>query len=128
MAVALCGITVGTYAQITGNELAAKAQQFAEEVFADAVQYTQPQYIDLYKNTLTRFEIIIESPLPGETYPKLSGLSLINKYNQQLQNNWQSFNPEQFNPMKYQFNLNAGEDIKYRVDNTDYVIVIHPAQ
>jgi len=127
MAATLCGITVGSYAQITGNELADKAQQFAEEVFADAVQYTQPQYINLYKNTLNRFEVIVEAPLTGETYPKLSGVSLVDKYNQQLQNDWQSFNPEQFNPMKYRFNLNAGEDVKYRVDNTDYVIVIHPA-
>ncbi len=127
MTVLLLCITAASYAQ-SGNDLAAKAQQFANEVFADAVQYTQPEYIDMYKKILSRIEITVEAPFSGESYPKLSGLPLIDKYNQQLQNDWQSFNPEQFNPMKYLFNLNAGEDVKYRVDNTNYVIVIHPAQ
>jgi hypothetical protein len=72
-----------------------------------------------------RIEIKQEPISFNEKYTKLSEVPLNNKYNPALTKDG-SFNVESFNPLKYQMNFYAKTTIVYRVDNTEYLIVIKP--
>lgn len=67
---------------------------------------------------------IVESPVIVEDkYTKLSTIPLLNKYNPNLTRD-AVFNPNTFNPLKYNLNFFTTEVQIYRIDNTDYIIVI----
>lgn len=96
----------------------AKAQEFANQ---------NPDWLrsmnDFIQNRVKIIQIM-QDPV-NEKYPKLSGLKLINKYNAALQRD-DAFDPAHFNPLKYDFVFSAKTKQVYRVDQTDYVIVIEP--
>lgn len=58
-------------------------------------------------------------------YKKLSGLALYDLYNENLERD-KVFNPLTFNPFKYDFSLYSKTTEAYRVEGTDYLIVIYP--
>ncbi len=101
-----------------------------QEVYADKTQQMVMNYPDLLK-TLTDLVQnrvkIVKIPLDEvhEKYLKLSQVALLNKYNPNLQRD-AFFDPETFNPLKYDFITSAKTKMVYRVDNTDYLIVIEP--
>jgi hypothetical protein len=108
----------------------ANAQQVnakIQEVYGDKTQeiaQNDPERIkflnDLWDNRIK----IIESPIVGEDkYTKLSSVPLLNKYNTNLKRDL-IFDPANFNPLKYSMNFFTSEVQIYRVDNTDYLIVI----
>lgn len=70
---------------------------------------------------------VVEMPVVGvDKYPRLSAIPLLNKYNSNLSRD-KVFNPENFNPLKYQLNFFPKSSAAiYRIDGTDYVIVIEP--
>ncbi len=72
-----------------------------------------------------RFEIVEEIPFAGEKISKLSDMPLFNKYNQNLRRD-EVFDKNNFNVLKY--NLEFFTDFRkaYRVDDTNYIIVINP--
>jgi len=96
----------------------AKAQEFASQ---------NPDWLksltDFIQNRVTISQIA-EDPV-HDKYPKLSELKLINKYNPDLQRDM-VFDPAHFNPLKYDFVFSAKTKQVYRVDHTDYVIVVEP--
>lgn len=95
-----------------------KAQEFANQ---------NPDWLksmtDFIENRV-KISQITEDPV-HEKYHKLSELKLINKYNPDLQRDV-VFDPAHFNPLKYDFVFSAKTKQVYRVDHTDYVIVIEP--
>jgi hypothetical protein len=100
-----------------------------QEVYADKTQElvgNDPARLDFLNDLLDNRINIIESELtPTDKYTKLSSVTLLNKYNSSLTRD-AVFDPLTFNPLKYNFPLSASKTIIYRVDNTDYLIVIHP--
>jgi hypothetical protein len=62
---------------------------------------------------------------PGEKIPKLSSMPLFNKYNPNLKRD-EVFDAATFNVLKYNLHFFAQYTQMYRIDNTDYVIVILP--
>lgn len=96
----------------------AKAQEFANQ---------NPDWLrtmDDFIHNRVKISQLAEDPL-HEKYPKLSGLKLMNKYNPDLQRD-AVFDPAHFNPLKYDFAFSAKTRQVYRVDHTDYVIVVEP--
>ena len=55
-------------------------------------------------------------------YPLLSSVNLFNIYNKNLVR--PHFDKEKFNPFIYNFNFGSKSELIYRVDNSDYIIVI----
>lgn len=96
----------------------AKAQEFANQ---------NPDWLrsmeDFIQNRVKVSQIVAD-PV-NDKYPKLSELKLINKYNPDLQRD-AVFDPAHFNPLKYDFVFSAKTKQVYRVDHTDYVIVVEP--
>jgi len=77
---------------------------------------------DLLDNRIT----ILESPRSSEEkYHKLSESAIVNKYNQTLIRDT-TFNIENFNPLKYDLIFSSKKTEVYRIDNTDFIIVIQP--
>jgi hypothetical protein len=108
-------------------ELQAKTKAYADEVFAECMQYTSPLHLESYKEYLSRVSIETRAYNSGETYIPLSTILFKNKCNLlMVRDNAQNFNPQNFNPLKYFFNFETKTEMVYRVDNTAYVIVIHP--
>ncbi len=120
-----------TFALIAlANVSDASAQQVnakIQEVYGDKTQeiaQNDPERIKLLNDLLDNRIKIIESPIVGEDkYTKLSNVPLLNKYNTNLKRDL-TFDPANFNPLKYSMNFFTSEAQIYRVDNTDYLIVI----
>jgi hypothetical protein len=55
-------------------------------------------------------------------YPLLSTVSVFDVFNNLIET--PLFNKETFNPLIYNFNFNSKSRLIYRVDNTNYLIVI----
>lgn len=97
---------------------ASKAQEFASQ---------NPDWLKIMNDFIqNRVKItrVAFDPL-HDKYVKLSEVKLVNKYNPSLQRDV-AFDPVSFNPLKYDFIVSAKTTQVYRVDNTDYVIVIEP--
>lgn len=108
----------------------ANAQQVnakIQEVYGDKTQelvINDPIRLDFLNDLLDNRIQIIESPLnDNEKEPKLSSIELLNKYNPALKRDV-DFDPLSFNPLKYNFNFFPKAASVYRVDNTNYLIVI----
>lgn len=117
------------FAQSTETDaaLTARAQAYADEVYLDCNQYAAPEYVTKYAAILGRIEIKTEAISADETYIPLSTVGLKNKCNNSLERDTElTFNPENFNPFKYHLSFHKSVDVTYRVDNTVYLIVIHP--
>jgi hypothetical protein len=128
----LVGVALGVNAQVASPSdpaIVAKAQTYAQEVYNDQTVYMSPQHMLVYQEWLSRVEIKTVPQSPSETYTLLSTVGLKNKYNPGLQrDNAQNFNPASFNPFKYFFEFETKADKTYRVDQTNYVILIHAKQ
>lgn len=119
--------SIGASAQQFNNTvLAAKAALFTTEVTGTSTQYATASHISVNAQLLSRVEIKTQVVQANETFKKLSQLQVVDKYVPTLTNDAGNFNPNTFNPLKYFMNFTAGVTTTYRVDNTNYVIVIHP--
>lgn len=114
--------------------LFANAQQSIDpriqELYGDKTQEmvgNDPVRLNFLTNFLEkRFEIIkTDNNKLDDKSIKLSTVVLLNKYNPTLQRDEQ-FDPETFNPLKYNLDFTTTLTKVYRVDNTDYIIVIKP--
>lgn len=122
---ACCGSNAQTTAT-SDQQLNVKTKNYAEEVYKDYAAYTSPTHLALYEENLSRVEVKTMPAASTENYTLLSSVDLKNKYNPQLtRDNAGNFNPSQFNALKYLFDFYPKQDKTYRVDNTQYLIVIH---
>jgi len=99
-----------------------------KEVFADSYQayiLSNPARLKRYKNLLrNRIEILkLDKKRDQKECPLLSQVALFNFFNENLKRDV-AFNKESFNPLKYNFNILNKGNILYRIDNTDYFILI----
>lgn len=99
------------------------------EVYGSKIQelvINEPQHLERLNDLLDNRIKIIESPLSSEEKNvKLSQIALLNKYNASLSRD-AVFDPLNFNPLKYDLNFFPKSTAVYRVDNTNYLIVIQP--
>ncbi len=98
------------------------------EVFGDQIGLilNEPQRLkDLNALLFERYEILNAPIEKDEKFVKLSEVPLFNIYNSDLKRDV-VFNKETFNILKYDMRFFAKTDIVYRIDNTDFLIVIHP--
>lgn len=103
------------------------AKKFTVEVYANT-EYAGPKYIEHNQSLLARTIIKKITSNPPAQYTNLSTVKLIDKYNAVERENASNFNPSTFNPLKYDLNYysKTTEPIFYRVDHTDYYIIINP--
>lgn len=112
-----------------GNYTTDQINNFVREVFADQSD------VLVFKSTsgrqalivgfLDRFQIINKSQYKDKQYRLLSSIPLVNKYNPNLRRD-AAVSPATFNPLKYAFPMSSTKKEIFRVDATDYVIIIEP--
>ena len=94
------------------------------EVYGNYAQQLTPEQMAWTQTKLQRSEVHLLPFSASEQYPKLSSLSVINKYVPSLVMD-SVFDPTHINPLKYTIDFyNTQEDLIYRIDNTDYVLFI----
>ncbi|HEX8562839.1 MAG TPA: hypothetical protein VF676_07665 [Flavobacterium sp.] len=107
----------------------ASVDQRIVEVFGDQLQQLvlndALRLRDLNAILFERYEITEVPYSNDEKYTKLSEVPLFNFYNPGLVRDT-AFDRDTFNILKYDMRFFAKSDIIYRVDNTNYIIVIHP--
>lgn len=117
-----------SYGSNVDAPLNAKERAQLEEVYGDKLNeyvLSKPQRLKDIKHLL-RNRIAykrIPNPHDQKPCPLLSEISLFKNYVLDLKRD-PIFNPQTFNPLKYQFNFYARGTYMYRVDNTDYFIII----
>jgi len=99
-----------------------------KEVFANDYQtyiLNNPTHLKRYKNLLrNRIEILkLDKKRDQKECPLLSQVALFNFYNENLKRN-AVFNKNSFNPLKYNFNFFSKGNLLYRIDNTDFFVLI----
>ena len=109
-----------------------KAQQIDSKILevlgnrAQEILQSDPQRISLLTDLLNnRIKIIEVVSSEEEKYPKLSSVGILNKYNTDLKRDV-VFDPNNFNALKYNLNFFSTKKEIYRVDDTNYLIVIEP--
>jgi len=111
------------------NTIAQQVNSKIQEVYGDKTQQivqNEPERIIALNDLLDNRIKIVVSPVVGEDkYTKLSSVELLNKYNPNLKRD-EGFDPNNFNALKYNMNFFNSQAVVYRVDNTDYIIVIKP--
>jgi hypothetical protein len=100
-------------------------QRFIEEVFGANINKDSQHYKNLLM--LLRERVLFSNVVldQDEKFPKLSQQPLFNKYNEEITRDT-NFDHSSFNVLKYDLNFFSPHTKVYRIDNTDWLIIIHP--
>lgn len=110
--------------QLNPEEIANRISQ----VYGNDFVLNNPTLVTALGEVMTqRIEYRVVEQNPDEKYVLLSSFLLNTKVNQALQGvNPESFNVNTFNPLAYLIEFFSNKAQMIRIDNTDYVMVIHP--
>uniref|UniRef100_UPI00404AFF6C hypothetical protein n=1 Tax=Gelidibacter sp. TaxID=2018083 RepID=UPI00404AFF6C len=110
-------------APLTAKELAQIKEVYGDKTQSDVLNH--PQRVKDFKHLLRNRVEIREIPSTENQKPclLLSEVSLFDSNVPNLTRD-KTFNPETFNPLKYNFNFFARGGYMYKVDNTNYFIII----
>lgn len=110
-------------APLNNNELKQLQEVYGEKL--EEYVLSKPQRLKDIKHLLrNRIEIkMISNPRDQKKSILLSEVPLFNYYVKDLKRDT-SFNPQSFNPLKYLLNFYSRESHMYRVDNTNYFILV----
>ncbi len=101
--------------------------KFHNEVYGNSEYVLTPEREKLYLQQLDKVIFIKQPFVENENYKLLSSVLKMDKYNPNLNYDVSNFNYQLFNPLKYNFNYYIKVNQFFRVDNTDYVIMINSA-
>lgn len=95
---------------------------FFEQVHLGSEYKLTPEIEILYTNYLSRIVILTKENDDSEKYPLLSNVSRVNKYNANLK--YEFIDLISFNPLMYHFDYSKNINQFFRIDNTDFIIMI----
>ena len=124
---ALLVSVVGNLFAQDGNYFKSKTRTYANAVFQDCMMYATDQYIPTYEEWMSRVELKKADKAASANLPALSSVEIKGKCNTSLYGTTKNFSVEQFNPLQYFFNFYSKKELTYRIDNSDYIVIIHPA-
>lgn len=100
--------------------------QKIEEVYGASFMNDNPTLVQSFSKLLEERIKYVQTPeIENEKYPKISSLGLQNKNNQGLTVDT-VFDESTFNPLKYGIQMFAPTKQVYRIDNTDFLMLIEP--
>jgi len=110
-----------------GNYFKSRTRTYANEVFQNCMMYATDQYMPTYEEWMSRVEVKQVDKSALQSYPALSTLPIKEKCNNFLLTEPKKFTVEQFNPLKYFFDFYSKKEMTYRIDNSSYIVIIHPS-
>ncbi|MBS7786643.1 hypothetical protein KIH23_04985 [Flavobacterium sp. CYK-55] len=106
-------------------------EHFIREVYAESAEglFFKNNSLRLKYTTdfLQRVHIVLNPKYKNSKLPLLSSIALVNDYNPNLKREL-VFDPNSFNPLKYDFAMFNKSRLIVVVDQTDYAIVIEPSK
>lgn len=124
----LCTLTTQVFSQIEANEnlnlLHPLTGQFANEVYLNCPEYLGNAFLEQYSQQISRVQIFENTTSETPEFSYLSEIPLNNKCNNLIERDELNFDPQNFNPLKYQFNFALEIDQNFIVNNTKYIIHI----
>lgn len=110
-------------APLNSNELKMLKEAYADKL--DDYVLSKPQRLKDFKNLLRNRIVIkkISNITNSSKYKTLSQAGLFDAYNKNLSLDT-SYNPNTFNPLKYNLQFFGRGSAMYKIDNTDYFIII----
>ncbi len=94
------------------------------EVYGSYVNEMTTEQLQWQQNILQRCEVVQQPATASDTFLLLSGVALIEKFG--VLDPSIPADPQQLNPLKYAIKFNnRDKDLKYRIDGTDYLLVVH---
>jgi len=110
-------------APLNSNELRMLKEAYADKL--NAYVLSKPQRLKDFKNLLRNRIVVkkITSISDASKYQTISQAGLFDSYNKNLSFDT-SYNPNTFNPLKYNLQFFGRGSAMYRIDNTDYFIII----
>lgn len=100
-----------------------KADARLVELYGTYAEELTPEQIAWEQSKLDRTEVRKMPITVGENLQKLSSVKVITKFVPTLTME-SRFNPEKINPLKYAINFVNKEDQIFRIDNTEYVLIV----
>lgn len=112
-------------APLTAKELAMLKEVYQDKL--DKYVLSNKQRVKDFKHLLRNRIVITELPniTDDSKYILLSSVKLFNNYNQNLKRD-DTFNSSTFNPLKYNLRFFTTGSSMYKIDNTNYYIIIKP--
>ncbi len=125
-------VKVVAYNDNVKQSLTTQEMDFLVEAYDDKLEeyiLSRPQRLKDVKDILrNRVKIELASNNEKSPYmPLLSTVPLFTNYNSKLERDVY-FDKNDFNPLKYQFHFHGFGTAMYRIDNTNYVVIIKPQQ
>lgn len=114
-----------SFSQTTAKSNPDMEQRFIEEVFGTNITKDSQHYKNLLILLRERVLFSNVSLEQNEKFPKLSQQPLFNKYNTEITRDI-NFDQSSFNILKYDLNFFSPYTKVYRIDNTDWLIIIDP--
>ncbi len=109
-------------------------QQLTDEEVANRLNYVygndfilqNQELITAYGQVMNnRIEYVVTPHTTDEKFPLLSTVPLLTKLNPMVQGaNFAAFNVDEFNPLVYNMEYFSDRTLVYRIDNTDYLMVV----
>lgn len=99
-----------------------------DNVYGSDFLLQNPELPAVYAKIINeRIDYIVTEVTTDEKYPLLSSVPLMTKLNPEIQGaNFSNFNLSEFNPLAYYIDYFSDRTQVYRIDNTDYIMVIKP--
>jgi hypothetical protein len=94
-----------------------------QEVYGNDAAQLNSEQLQWLNTKLSRASVLQQPYAAGESLPKLSSLKVITKYVPGLKMET-SFDPAKINPLKYYINFYSKTDQLFRIDGTDFVLLI----
>ena len=121
-------LTLVKYKENVNTPLTVKETKMLEEVYGDKLNeyvLSKPQRLKDIKHLLRNRIVIkqIDGVTDNNKYQTLSQVGLFNRYNGSLTMDT-NYDPITFNPLKYNLDYHRRGSIMYRIDNTNYFIII----
>lgn len=128
------GVVLHNYAfsqsQFTGQATAeTQEHQYIAAIYGEEWMNNNPEVVKELKVYILERVAYLQEPLTADDkYPLLSSFPLMNKNNPEIVAiDYAAFDPNTFNPLSYSLPFFSPLTNVIRVDNTDYIIVIQPA-
>lgn len=118
--ISLFSVTSATTATAQQTSADPRITEAYGAAYASQLTPEQLRWID---NQLSRCEILQEAVNPSENYPAISSIPRVKKYIPQIPEET-AINPQTLNPLTYAIDFHKAIDVKYRIDGTDYVLLV----
>ena len=105
-----------------------KLTVFYTEVYLNSEYKLNPEIEKVTMEKLNRVVFIVKPYEERENYKLISSVPKKNKYNSSLNYDLTNFQLEEFNPLKYNFQFYENYNQFFRIDNTDYLLMIKSAK